>query len=78
MPVYTLRDIKNNLEWDVNMSYADLQKTLDENQHFKHVLKPIKISAVSSKTNLRKAGSGWSDVLGEIKKGSGEDNSVNV
>ena len=47
MPIYTLKDTKTQDEWDVQMSYDDLQIVLDENPEFIHVLKPLKISAVA-------------------------------
>ncbi len=78
MPVYTLRDTKENIEWDVNMSYADLQRTLDENANFKHIIKPIKIAANAGKGNLARAGDGWKDVLKEMKTKSGRRNNINV
>ncbi len=78
MPIYTLKDTKTQDDWDVQMSYDDLQIVLDENPEFIHVLKPLKISAVAGRSNLRKAGDGWKDVLKEVKKSSGRRNNINV
>jgi len=78
MPIYTLKDTKTQDEWDVQMSYDDLQIVLDENPEFLHVLKPLKISAGAGRSNLNKAGDGWKDVLKEVKKNSGRRNNINV
>jgi len=76
MPTYTLKDIKNNKEWDVRCSYNDLQKMLDENQDIVQVMTaPALVSGVRS--NISRAGSEWRDLLGKVKKGSGRGNTVN-
>ena len=75
MPTYTLKDIKNNKEWDVRCSYNDLQKMLDENQDIVQVMTaPALVSGVRS--NIARAGSEWRDLLGNIKKGSGRGNTI--
>jgi len=75
MPTYTVKDIKENQEWDVFCSYAKLQEMLDNNPDLIRVYQaPALIS--DSKSTLRRAGSGWQDVLGKIKKGSGKGNSI--
>lgn len=75
MPTYTVKDIKENQEWDVFCSYAKLQEMLDNNPDLIRVYQaPGLIS--DSKSTLRRAGSGWQDVLGKIKKGSGKGNSI--
>ena len=78
MPIYTLKDTTTQAEWEVQMSYTDLQVVLDENPEFLHVLKPLKISATAGTSNLNKAGDGWKDVLKEVKKNSGRRSNVNV
>jgi len=40
MPIYTLRDTKTNNEWEVNVSYDELQTILDEMPDVIRVLKP--------------------------------------
>ena len=78
MPVYTLKDTKTQAQWDVVMSYDDLQIVLDENPDFLHVLKPIKIAPNAGRSNISRAGDGWKDVLKEVKKNSGRRNNINV
>ena len=36
----------------------------------------VKLSYSSTKSNLSRAGSGWNDVLGKVKKGSGRSNTI--
>tara|TARA_A200000159_G_C7327457_1_gene341565 strand:+ start:500 stop:736 length:237 start_codon:yes stop_codon:yes gene_type:complete len=78
MPIYTLKDTKTQDEWDVQMSYDDLQIVLDANPEFLHVLKPLKIAANAGRSNLSRAGDGWKDVLKEVKKNSGRRSNINV
>ena len=78
MPIYTLKDTTTQDEWDVQMSYEDLQIVLDENPEFLHALKPLKIAANAGRSNLSRAGDGWKDVLKEMKKNSGRRNNINV
>lgn len=77
MPTYTLKDLKSGAEFDVHMSYEELQRVLDEDPNLKHVLAaPAAVRANGS--SLKKAGSGWGDVLKEVKKNSGRNNTINV
>lgn len=36
----------------------------------------VKMAYSSGKTNLSRAGSGWNDVLGKVKKGSGRSSTI--
>ena len=77
MPTYTLKDLKSGAEFDVHMKYEELQRVLDEDPNLKHVLAaPAGVRASGS--SLKKAGSGWGDVLKEVKKNSGRNNTINV
>ena len=40
MPVYTLRDLKTNKEWDVNCSFEELENILNELPDTQRVWKP--------------------------------------
>ena len=40
MPLYTLKDTKTQEEWDVNMSYEELQTALDQLPNVIRVWKP--------------------------------------
>lgn len=77
MPLYTLRRLSTEEEWDVNCSFHDLAPILEDDDIVR-VLKPPKFSAMGTKDNLSKAGSGWKDLLGRIKKGSGKNSKINL
>lgn len=74
MPKYTLKRISTGEEWDVTCSFDDLAQHLQDDD----VTKVLSTPAFASNTvsNLRRAGSGWQDVLGKIKKGSGSGNTI--
>jgi len=77
MPTYTLRDVKNNNQWDVNCSYEELQTILNEMPDVIKVLSTPKI--VSGVGSLQsKVPDGFKDKLNQIKKGSGEGNTIKV
>ena len=40
MPVYTLRDLKTNKEWDINCSFEELEDILNEMPDTARVWKP--------------------------------------
>ena len=75
VPKYTLRDIKTNNTWDVTCSWDELQIILDE---MPDVVKELSTPSFCGNTmsNLRRAGSGWQDVLNGIKKNSGDGNKI--
>ena len=78
MPIYTLENKETQETWEVNMSYEQLKITLNNDQQLRHVIKPIKIAANAGQSNISKAGSGWQDVLKEVKKSSGRRSNINV
>jgi hypothetical protein len=53
MPVYTLKDTKTQEEWDVNMSYDELQKVLDEMVDVIRVMKPNQFITIHGSTMSR-------------------------
>ena len=53
MPVYTLKDTKTQEEWDVNMSYDELQKVLDEMADVIRVIKPNQFITIHGSTMSR-------------------------
>ena len=74
MPKYTLRRISTNEEWDVTCSFDDLAQYLEDDDIVKVLSTPA--FAGNTMSNLRRAGSGWQDVLNGIKKGSGAGNNI--
>ena len=53
MPLYTLKDTKTQEEWDVNMSYDELQKVLDEMADVIRVIKPNQFITIHGSTMSR-------------------------
>ena len=55
MPVYTLRDLKTNKEWDVNCSFEELENILNELPDTQRVWKPnnfiIQHGSIHSRTD---------------------------
>ena len=78
MPIYTLENKETQETLEVNMSYEQLKITLSKDQRLRHVIQPIKIAANAGQSNISKAGSGWQDVLKEVKKSSGRRSNINV
>jgi len=75
MPTYTLRDIKTNKVWDVNCSWDELQTILDEMPDvIKELSTPKIVSGVGSLHS--KVPDGFRDKLNQIKKGSGQGNTI--
>ena len=78
MAIYTLENKETQETWEVNMSYEQLKITLNKDERLRHVIQPIKIAANAGKSNISKAGTGWQDVLKEVKKNSGRRSNINV
>ena len=76
MPKYTIKDIKTQQQWDVDCSYDQLQEILDNSPDLIKVLStPSFVSSTATHANS-KTSSGWKDLLGRIKKGSGRGNTI--
>jgi len=74
MPVYTLKRISTEEEWDVNCSFDDLAQMLEDDDIIKVLSTPS--FAGNTVSNLRRAGGEWQDLLGGIKKASGKNNTI--
>jgi len=77
MPTYTLRDIKNNHEWEVICSWDELQTTLDELPNVIQVPSAPKIVSGVKGLNSH-IPSGFKDVLDRVKSGAAKDNKINT
>ena len=53
MPLYTLKDTKTQEEWDVNVSYEELQSILDEMVDVIRVWKPNQFITIHGSTMSR-------------------------
>ena len=79
MPLYTVKDIKTNSQWDVTCSYDELQETLDNSPDLIKVVTVPNFSTSGGATHLNsKTSDGWKDLLGRIKKGSGKGNTIKL
>jgi hypothetical protein len=79
MPVYTLKNLQTEEEWDVVCSWDELKSTLEEDSNLQQVLKPLKIISGRMGNSDMKVPDGFKDLLkNKIKKGSGKGNSINV
>lgn len=76
MPLYTLRDIKTQAEWDINCSYDELQEILDAQENIIRVITPPNFSTSGGRDVLSRTSDGWKDLMGRIKKGSGKGNTI--
>lgn len=79
MPVYTLKDLKTQDEWDVICSWDELQSMLNELPDVRQVMKPIQIIGSRMGNQDMKVPDGFKDLLkNKVKKGSGKGNTINV
>lgn len=79
MPVYTLKDLKSQTEWEVICSWDELQTILSEQPDVKQVIQPPKIVGNRMGNQDMKVPDGFKDLLkNKIKKGSGRGNTINV
>lgn len=78
MPTYTLKDMKTQEQWDVVCSYDELQNTLDNSPDLIRVLSSPNFSYGGTKDNVSRAGGEWRDLLGQVKKGSGKNNTIKI
>jgi hypothetical protein len=79
MPIYTLKDLQTEEQWDVICSWDELKAQLDENPNLQQVLVPLKIISGRMGNTDMKVPDGFKDLLkNKIKKGSGKGNTINV
>ena len=67
MPVYTLRDLKTNNQWDVNCSFEELEVILDELPDTERVWKPNAFITQAGST-LRRTDTDFRSHLKSLKK----------
>ena len=68
MPSYTMINIKTNEEVDMVLSLAEREEFLAKGE-YKQKLSTAKFISQTGST-INKAGDGWKDVLGKVKRGS--------
>tara|TARA_R110000868_G_C10847119_1_gene760530 strand:+ start:424 stop:660 length:237 start_codon:yes stop_codon:yes gene_type:complete len=78
MPVYTLKNIQTEEQWDVICSWSELKTSL-EDPNLQQVLVPLNIIGNRMGNSDTKVPDGFKDLLkNKIKKGSGRGNTINV
>jgi hypothetical protein len=77
MPTYTIKDVKENQEWEVICSWNELQEILDTSPNLKQGLStPVSVS-MTGNTVSRTSGD-WRDYLKKVKKESGKGDTINI
>lgn len=76
MPTYDIRNKKTNEVKEIFCSYDDKQKALEkEGPDWEYLVSSPRISS-DTIDPIKRAGSGWNDILKGIKKASGKDNTI--
>ena len=77
MPLYTLKDLKTQAEWNITCKYAELQDILDAQDNVIRVITPPNFSTSGVVTHANsKTDDGWKEHIKRIKKGSGRGNTI--
>ena len=76
MPIYTLRKLSTEEEWEVNVTYDELTQILEDEDIVKVLSTPKIVTGVGSLHS--KVPDGFKDKLKEIKKGSGRGNTIKI
>lgn len=76
MPIYTLRRISTEEEWDVNCTFHELAPMLEDDDIIKVLSVPKIVTGVGNLNS--KTDDGWKDTLGRIKNGAGKGNTINI
>ena len=77
MPTYDIRNKKTGETKEVFCPYADKEKELKKHgKDWEYVVGLPNYQQGDSVNDIKKAGSGWNDVLKSIKKASGKDNTI--
>lgn len=76
MPIYTLRKLSTEEEWEVNVTYDELTQILRDDDIVKVLSTPKIVTGVGSLHS--KVPDGFKDKLKEIKKGSGRGNTIKI
>jgi hypothetical protein len=77
MPRYTIIDISDDTEWEIQCSWDELQIVLSENSNLKQGLSTPNFVTQTGNT-ISKTSTDWRDLLKKVKKGSGKGNTINV
>lgn len=72
MPIYTIANTKTKKREEIVCSYDELREMLAKHPELVHEIRPVQTVTETSAVGgtLKKAGSGWNDLLKSIKKAS--------
>jgi len=76
MPSYTMINNKTGEEKEMILSLAERDQFLSSGEWKQKLTTAAFVSQTGS--TISKTSSGWKDLLGRIKKGSGKGNSINL
>ena len=77
MPTYEIQNQKTGEVKEVFCSYNDKEKELKKHgKDWIYLIGAPGLSYQGAVSNIRKAGTGWNDVLKQIKKNSAKDNNI--
>jgi predicted secreted protein len=77
MPRYTIIDISDDTEYEIQCSWDELQIVLNENPNLKQGLSTPNFVTQTGNT-ISKTSTDWRDLLKKVKKGSGRGNTINI
>ena len=75
MPRYTMKHKQTGEVKEMILSLSEREEILSQGEWEQTLATPNFVQA--AKSPLRMAGSGWGDVLGKVKSGSGRGNTIN-
>lgn len=76
MPTYTMKNKKTGEVNDMFISISKMEEMTSSGEWEQIIGSPNLVTHVNG--TLSKAGSGWSDLLKGVKKGSGKNNTIKV
>jgi hypothetical protein len=74
MPAYTMKNNNTGEEQEMFLSLAEREELLSSGEWTQQLATAQFVTQVGG--TLKRAGSGWKDVLGKIKSGSGRNNTI--
>lgn len=77
MPLYTFRNKETGEVFEETLTSDECERIMKEDNNFERVFKAPSF-VYDSVDPLRRAGGEWNNLLTNIKKGSGEENTINV
>lgn len=76
MPTYTMINKATGEETEMILSFAERDELLAKGEYTQKLNTPKIVTHVGG--TLKQTSDGWKDLLKNVKKGSGKDNTINV